>query len=401
MSISRLIVAGGQILGQRREQQDRFGRGIARLRDGRSAPVLVLADGMGGHEGGALAAQLAVQAFLDVAEVGDSKGYPELLEKCLLVANRAIGEHARDRPQFFGMGTTLLAAIPENGQLHYISVGDSAFLRLKANGLERINADHSMAPLIDVAAARGELDLEDADVQSQRSALRSALVGSTIALVDAQTIDIRSDQWMLLASDGLLSIDPPRIAQVIVSRAPAGVEAVAAGLLRAVEEVALADQDNCTVVAFKVAEGAGRFRYQALSAWLLISIGISIVAAASALLATQELRVPAARTKSPTKSAEPATLAMPRPDRAVTALKSVSDTDKPDGLLRVTRPVARGKQTMSRSDRGRGQAPPPPERPVAIPSASSPQPPSIYDAVKPTPKMPNVEASSAAKKPVR
>lgn len=274
-------VAGDQSLGDRIEQQDRFAISVARLSGGRTAPIYVVADGMGGHIGGATAAEAAVAAFIAAARDGSFPGWHDLLDKSLAAANRAIGTAVRASPNLKGMGCTLLAAIVEPGQVHYVSVGDSPFFRLGPCGLERVNADHSMAPLIDSAYASGEITHADALNHPQRSALRSALTGSTVSLIDLQTIDVLPDEWLLLASDGLTALDPPRIAQIVLEASPQGAAGIVGRLLRAVDLERIPEQDNCTVIAFQsvgVASAAPSAPDRALAGWVLTIVGIVTLA---------------------------------------------------------------------------------------------------------------------------
>ena len=287
MGRRRIASAGGQIIGERSEQQDCFAMGPARLRSGESATVYVVADGMGGHSGGAIAARSAVEAFLKAADLGGFDSWPQLLDKSLLTANRAIGECARTNPSLKGMGCTLLAVIPLGGILHYISVGDSPLFRLRANGLERVNCDHSMAPLIDEAAANAEMTPEEARGHPQRSALRSALVGSPVSLIDMQTVETHPGEIFLLASDGLLSIDEPRIAQTLIAQAPHGPETIVTSLLDQVEAQQAPDQDNCTLIVLCESDAPARGLASRWPALAILAAGIAMLTTATWIISGQ------------------------------------------------------------------------------------------------------------------
>ena len=105
--------------------------------------LAVVADGMGGHAGGAVASKLAVDAFVHAVEQGGG------LADGLQDANAAVGEGAAGKPELAGMGATLVAAQVRGDEVRWISVGDSPFFLVSAGKLERLNADHSMAPQID------------------------------------------------------------------------------------------------------------------------------------------------------------------------------------------------------------------------------------------------------------
>lgn len=102
------LLAGDQIAGTRRGQEDDFRILVFREQDGAGADLLlVVADGMGGHRGGARASEVAVAAFGDrfVASAG---GLDVRLRQALEAANAAIGAAAAE-PGYAGMGCTLVA----------------------------------------------------------------------------------------------------------------------------------------------------------------------------------------------------------------------------------------------------------------------------------------------------
>ncbi|WP_260580835.1 PP2C family serine/threonine-protein phosphatase [Sphingopyxis sp. PET50] len=298
-----------QIVGRRAEQQDMLAEGVARLSGGGAARLFVIADGMGGHSGGAVAATLAVNGFLGVCESGAWDNYPDVLRHALLAANRAIGEHARTHPALSDMGCTLVAAALDGRELHYISVGDSPFFCLGPAGLERVNADHSMAPLIDAAIGRGEMTIEEARDHPQRSALRSAMTGKSIALVDDGGRTLAGGEVLILASDGVLTLDE---AQIVDAVAVAGRDAgaIVARMLDLVEARAQPDQDNCSLAVVVIdppppppplAAGRPRGRRGRLFGWGALLLGVLL--AAAAWIAFRGLGMPGADAE-PAKAAE-------------------------------------------------------------------------------------------------
>lgn len=236
----------GQIQGARAEQQDSLGFGEVVLADGRRAMLAVIADGMGGHEGGALAAQVAVAAFARRCASGQDRSFSEALQAALQAANRAIAEETARDPRLRDMGCTMLAAAVDMANAHYISVGDSILWLVREGALTRLNADHSMAPLIDEALARGEITQGQA--QFQRSGLRSALTGRTIPLIDARSVELRADDALLFATDGILTLSPEQMAGVITEVGEGDPRRVVDRLLEVVERHALIDQDNCSLL---------------------------------------------------------------------------------------------------------------------------------------------------------
>jgi protein phosphatase len=117
--------------------------------------LFVIADGMGGYKGGALASQLAVttigDAFRARAFEGPAhEGVPRdatNLARAIQMANAAILEHAKKQPDLEGMGTTICAAkfSPNKRRLFIGHVGDSRCYRLRDGVFKQVTADHTMA----------------------------------------------------------------------------------------------------------------------------------------------------------------------------------------------------------------------------------------------------------------
>jgi len=137
-------ISGNQIDGARDYQEDAFL--ITHLTDANGNPgaLIVVADGMGGHAAGNVASNMAVQAF----NKHISSHYPdpeihEVLSAAVLKANHSIAETIKETPALEGMGCTIVAALLQNDQLWWASVGDSHIYLLRDRELTKINADHS------------------------------------------------------------------------------------------------------------------------------------------------------------------------------------------------------------------------------------------------------------------
>lgn len=241
---AHLSRAGGQLLGARDVQEDELGfiDGSTLDPDGRH-PVVVVADGMGGHASGELASRLAVRAFV---EAYGTQGRPaDRLRAALDRANQAIDEAIRDNLSLDGMGTTLVAAAVTADGLEWVSVGDSPLYLYRDGRLKRLNEDHSMAPVI---AAMREIDPATARGMNPNE-LRSALVGFALTKVDASPMPelLRPGDLIMLASDGLDTLDDGEIASIVSASRRDGPEAVKDALLAAVAVQDAPAQDNVTV----------------------------------------------------------------------------------------------------------------------------------------------------------
>ncbi|MGE0699626.1 MAG: PP2C family serine/threonine-protein phosphatase [Hyphomicrobiaceae bacterium] len=217
------------------------------------ALVAVLADGMGGHAGGALASATICSAFLAhfVAADGDGRGR---LMPSLQAANRAIGEKVRDDPALAGMGATLVGVSIGPQGLSWVSVGDSPMYLFRAGDLEQLNDDHSLAPLIDRMVAQGKMTPEQARADPRRHYLRSAVTGEEMELIDApeRMLELAPGDLVIVSSDGIHSLDEEAIRAVVAEQAGNGPKAIADALVEAVDAMGEPHQDNTTVVVISV-----------------------------------------------------------------------------------------------------------------------------------------------------
>jgi protein phosphatase len=221
---------GGQHQGARPYQEDSWA--LKALNDG--ALLAVVADGMGGHAGGSVASRLVTEAMVKAVERGRS------LADGLQAANAAVQTGAAGKADLAGMGSTVVAAIVSGDEVRWISVGDSPFFVLLDGKLQRLNADHSMAPQIDALVERGVITAEEGAGHPGRHTLREAVMGQPLALIDEGTRRLPANARLLLCSDGVHSLGEADIA----SQSAKPVSA----LISAVLAVRNPHQDNVTVI---------------------------------------------------------------------------------------------------------------------------------------------------------
>jgi protein phosphatase len=115
--------------------------------------VLLVADGMGGHNAGEVASRLAVDALQQSLSQADASGpAADRLREAMTRANREVFRTSKERPECAGMGTTLTAAILEEDRVTVSSVGDSRLYTLRGHELRQVTRDDSlMGALMDVA----------------------------------------------------------------------------------------------------------------------------------------------------------------------------------------------------------------------------------------------------------
>jgi len=161
------------------------------LADGRL--LVAVADGMGGHAAGEVASALALQTLVSALEDGMD------LEAAFVHANAEVHDKARE-PGKQGMGTTLVAALVDDGEFMVANVGDSRGYLLTAEGIRQVTEDHSF---VAEAVKRGQ-SLEEAMATPWRDALTRSI--GTEAEVEVDTFgpfQVKSDSALMICSDGL------------------------------------------------------------------------------------------------------------------------------------------------------------------------------------------------------
>ena len=257
MNVVARWVAGGQVQGDRGYQEDDFSvtpLAAAEGRPGEDRLLLVLADGMGGHAGGAVASKTVVRAFRESFEC--EGGIAAQFNAGIEAANAAVRARQEADPALSEMGSTLLAALVAGRALYWASVGDSILWLFRGGRLLRLNQDHSMRPLLLELVDLGRMTEAEALSDSRLHQLRSAIFGETVALVDigAEGYPLEAGDLVLLASDGVETLSEAALTGAIRSGGNDAQEVVRA-LLDGVSALGAPGQDNTTVLVYRVGQG--------------------------------------------------------------------------------------------------------------------------------------------------
>jgi PPM family protein phosphatase len=214
-----------------------------------SAPVFVVADGMGGAQAGEVASQMVVEAFTEgVPENGTPE---ERLSVVVQKANREIHARSHSDAASAGMGTTVTAAYLDEDSVALAHVGDSRAYLLREGELSRLTEDHS---LVEELLRGGKLTEEEALEHPQRSVITRALGIEPIVEIDTWTYPLRPGDVVLLCSDGLTSMISEQQIQQLLVETP-DLEEAGDRLIAEANEAG--GRDNITVVLFRVAFASG------------------------------------------------------------------------------------------------------------------------------------------------
>ena len=247
----------GQLIGDRDEQEDSYGI-FYRTDDAEARPLgFMVADGMGGHVGGAIASQTVVDSAKLCLEDSDEVLEETLLGEIVEACTDNVAQCVRLNPEFEGMGSTLALIIFHGPLLSLLSIGDSLIYGFSAKqGLRRLNEDHSMKPVLDRLINAGELSLTEKEYDSQKNMLRSAITGSKVELVDFQwqTLRVTDYEYLILASDGIDVLGIPKIERMIANASKDSPARVVDEITRSITCVGAKGQDNVTIIAIAPAE---------------------------------------------------------------------------------------------------------------------------------------------------
>ena len=243
--------AFSSIIGKRDNQED---YGVITASTPSGAVLAVIADGMGGQVAGEVASSSAVKGFVESFSSNNSKNLPLKLNVALDKANRTLAKNISTNPKLHGMGATLIAAHITSQFLSWVSVGDSILYLYRDKKLHRLNDDHSMTPVLQDSVRRGKITHEEARVHPHRNALRSALTGEEIPLLDLreEPYRLKKDDLILLATDGILTLSESEISQVLERCKDQSAKSIADNLLSAVTYQNKPRQDNTLVEVIKV-----------------------------------------------------------------------------------------------------------------------------------------------------
>jgi PPM family protein phosphatase len=172
--------------------------------------LLAVADGIGGHVGGAQASAAAVRILREAFPPGGRTGFSarEALLGACQAANAEIFRLAAGIPGSTGMGTTLVAALVRPGFAFIANVGDSRAYVVRRGALYQITRDHSWAAEQRSAGGLSEDDIERSPFR--RMVTRSLGYEATVQ-ADGFEVDLEPRDALLLCSDGLCGPVPERI----------------------------------------------------------------------------------------------------------------------------------------------------------------------------------------------
>ena len=186
----------------------------------RKGRLAIVADGMGGYEGGLEASRLAVQTVREVYDQAFRDTPQAALLRAFSAAHERIQNYAEQHPQFYGMGTTCTAFVLRDRQVYFAHIGDSRLYLVRGTGISQLTRDHSYVGRL---VASGIVRSEDAETHPQRHILTAALGVGEGSLADSgeQELNLEKGDALVLCTDGLWSlVSEQELAKVIQRNGP-------------------------------------------------------------------------------------------------------------------------------------------------------------------------------------
>lgn len=183
---------------------------FAKIYDEENA-LFIVADGLGGYSSGEIASQTVTksvredfEAKLEVLKNGEKKKVKEYLAKIVLDANDKVYSMQTSEPKYKGMGTTIVLVAKINGNLYYLSIGDSRlyYIDERKENIEQITIDDTY---VNELLKKNLIKEEEAETHPQKHVLTKAL--GIFSKLEVKVHDFyKTSGYLILCSDGLTNM---------------------------------------------------------------------------------------------------------------------------------------------------------------------------------------------------
>ena len=210
--------------------------------------LFAVADGMGGHNAGEIASQLALKVLEEVLrDIQNAVEEPSYrLKKAVQAANSKIFALSQNNSTYRGMGTTITACWLVEKELFIAHVGDSRALMISNGIITQLTEDHSFVQKL---INDGEITKEEARVHPRRNIITRALGTESTVEVDLYYQVVKSGDFILVCTDGLTNYLLSREIQDMLLIAPDLDKGLQTLLMLALER---GGHDNITAVLVEI-----------------------------------------------------------------------------------------------------------------------------------------------------
>lgn len=217
-----------------------------------SHDVYIVADGVGGNNGGEIASRTAVRRIAEyvnenpVEQCISPEEIYDYFEKCLIETNLEIYTIGRENKENKGMATTAVVAYIRENKAYLANIGDSRAYLFHQGKLEQITEDHTY---VNELLKRGVITTKEAENHNQRNVITRALGAEKNVQVDYFQYEMEKGDILLLCSDGLYGeVKDNRIAEILQQEKP--MPKICSDLVD--EAIQCGGRDNITVVCLEI-----------------------------------------------------------------------------------------------------------------------------------------------------
>ena len=171
--------------------------------------LYIVADGMGGYNGGEIASTIAVTATKNYIETNfaetehTKEKLQELVKNAIEYANMLVYEKSKEIKELEGMGTTIEVALVHNNRVYVGHVGDSRIYRIRKHIIRKLTTDHSY---VEKLVKDGTISRDEAMHHPQKNMLTKALGCTSFVEPDVSVKGFLKDDILVLTSDGLTNM---------------------------------------------------------------------------------------------------------------------------------------------------------------------------------------------------
>jgi len=241
--------------------------------------LVVLADGMGGYNGGEVASDIAVTTIVEelkatiprlkIGETDDDTGYfyeSLAARQSIIKANDKIYKASQNQPQYQGMGTTVVMGLFYNNHITVAHVGDSRMYRYRDQNLEQITVDHT---LLQELVDRGFYSQQEANESMNKN-----LVTRALGIENSVAVDIHEDLVLpgdiyVLCSDGLSDMVDNDVIHSILKDSSKNLDQVADQLIARANENGGKDNVSVLLIRPKKSFAVKKNWHEKMVDWLL------------------------------------------------------------------------------------------------------------------------------------
>ncbi len=170
---------------------------------GKLPNLFIVADGMGGHQGGDFASHYLIEHLPEYIKNSSESEPIAVLRKAIEAVNMDLYLLSNRQEELTGMGTTIVAATIQDNTLYVANVGDSRLYQIESTGIKQITKDHSY---VEAMVSLGRMNRGSQEYEANKNIITRAVGISSSVQADFFEVVLNPGDYVLLCSDGLTNM---------------------------------------------------------------------------------------------------------------------------------------------------------------------------------------------------